>query len=137
MPSRRELSNRGFSEQECHPTTSTRRVGALILFHQIYHGDAPILLDSMHHPPVSAKIHQGINVSPHSCCDNSIFNTAGHKRTFLPTVSRLWNVLPEEIVANRERDEFKRDVKAFLGALRQRPPPEWRGTAALSKKKLI
>ena len=45
--------------------------------------------------------------------------------------------LPEEIVAVGERDTFKTEVNAFLGDLRQRPPLEWRGTAALSRKKLL
>ena len=64
-------------------------------------------------------------------------NTAGHKRTFLPNVSHMWNELPEEIVAIRERDKFKTEVNAFLDALRQRLPIEWRGIAALPMKKHI
>ena len=36
-----------------------------------------------------------------------------------------------------ERDSCcaKKEVNTFLGALRQHPPPEWRGTAALPRKK--
>ena len=44
--------------------------------------------------------------------------TTGHKRIFLPTASHLWNELPEEIVAIRERDMFKTEVNTLLDALR-------------------
>ena len=39
------------------------------------------------------------------------------------------------IVAIRERGHLKNEVNTFLGALRQFPPPEWRGTAAQPTKK--
>ena len=35
----------------------------------------------------------------------------------------------------RDRCSAKEEVNAFLGALRQRPPPEWRGTGAQPRKK--
>ena len=81
-----------------------------------------------------SKSHQDINISPHSCCC-FLPETLLAIREHLPTVSRLWNELPEEIVAIRQRDGFKQEANAFLSALHQRPPPGWRGTAALPRKK--
>ncbi|KAI0235298.1 Xanthine dehydrogenase/oxidase [Lamellibrachia satsuma] len=59
----------------------------------------------------------------------------GDRRAFLSTVCQHWNEPPEEIVAIREINKFNTEVNAFLGALRQRPPPQRRGTAALPRKK--
>ena len=63
-----------------------------------------------------------------------ISSTDGHKSTSLASTSRLWNKLPEEIVAIRERNKFKTEVNAFLGAVCQRLPPVWIGTTALHTK---
>lgn len=41
----------------------------------------------------------------------------------------------KEIDTIREREHFKKKINAFLCALRQCPPPAWRGAAAQSGKK--
>ena len=55
-------------------------------------------------------------------------NTAGHTGTFLPTADRLWNELPEAIVAINERERFKKEINTFLCG-------RGRGTAAKQRKK--
>ena len=118
------------------PLAQRRPVGALTLFHQIYYGDAPTLLNGMLPlPPVVRRATRASTPQHTAAVAIPPSNTAGRKRTFLPTGSLLRNELPEEIFVIRKRDKFKTEVNAFLDALIQLPPPEWRGTAALTRKK--
>ena len=72
-------------------------------FHRIYHGEAPTLLNSMLPPPPPTVRRATRALTSHHTAAVAIpsSNTAGHKRTFLPTASRLWNELPLEIFTIR------------------------------------
>ena len=107
---------RGFSEQEHHTTTSTNTTSFCTHLVPL---DIPLLNSMLTPLPVGQK---ATKPSPsHHTAAVAIppSNASGHKRTLLSTASHLWNELPEEIVAIRERDKFKTEVNAFLGTLRQ------------------
>ena len=112
------MQEASLSRNTTQPLAHRRQVGELTLFHQIYLGYAPTQLSNMlPPPPVSVKSHQASTSHHTAAVAIPPSNTAGHKRTFLPTASHLWNEIPQEIVAIRERDKLKTDVNAFLGAL--------------------
>ena len=47
------LTGTSMNRNTIQPLTQRRQVCALTLFHRIYHENAPILLNSMHPPPVA------------------------------------------------------------------------------------
>ncbi len=103
------------------PLQHRREVGALTLFHRMYHGAAPDLLVQMLPPPApvtrttrrSTSRHSASLVVPHA-------ESVGHSKTFLPSTTNKWNCLPEDIIAIKDRQKFKREVNTFLGADCQR-----------------
>ena len=84
------ISEASLSRNAIQPLAQRRNISALTLFHWIYHGDAPKLPNSMLPPPPEVRRATRTSTSHHTAVVGILpSNTAGHKRTFLPTASSL------------------------------------------------
>ncbi|KAI8492756.1 hypothetical protein Bbelb_293530 [Branchiostoma belcheri] len=98
-----KLSPTGLSKARIQPLDHRRKVGALTLFHRMYHREASALLNDLvpKHKEVrrvtrqSKSHHENTLVVP-------VSHTNNHVRTFVPTTVRLWNSLPREIAKIRD-----------------------------------
>ncbi|KAI8486115.1 hypothetical protein Bbelb_362150 [Branchiostoma belcheri] len=80
------------------PLDHRRKVGALTLFHRMYHREAPTLLNDLVHKHKEVRRVTRQSKSHH---ENTLVvpvsHTNNHMRIFLPTTVKLWNSLPREI----------------------------------------
>ena len=94
-----------------------RAVGAITLFHRMFYGEAPELLQHLLPDRMSIDPRLRRSVRSHDqAVKISRSNLVSHQRSFLPTSAHLWNALPGQITSNQNRLSFKREVNNYLGA---------------------
>lgn len=99
------------------PLCHRRAVGALSLFHRMYHGNAPDLLCELLPEPhvIDPRLRRSVRTH-HLAVAVPGSNLVGHRRSFLPYTSSLWNSLPVQVASIENFQSFKREVNNFLGA---------------------
>ncbi|KAI8498403.1 hypothetical protein Bbelb_236050 [Branchiostoma belcheri] len=107
---------------QIQPLKQRRQVGALTLLHRMYNQDAPALLISLLPTPYVHRRETRLSRSQHSNALEPVkSSTTSHRRTFLPATVQLWNSLPQDIVALKDRHKFKSSVNRHLSGIGQRP----------------
>lgn len=99
------------------PLGHRRAVGAISLFHRMFYSEAPGLLCELlpEHHTIDPRLRRSIR-SHDLAVKTPRSNLVSHKRSFLPTSSKIWNALPEQVVSIQDFQSFKREANRYLGA---------------------
>ena len=119
---RRALQIIGVSEvnensHQLQQLSQRRPVGAMAIFHWVFHCEAPEFLQ--HLLPNQAKLNIRLRQSVwHHELAVKIprFNLVSHQRSFLPSSAQLRNALPGTITADKNRLSFQREVNCCVDA---------------------
>ncbi|KAI8502450.1 hypothetical protein Bbelb_200380 [Branchiostoma belcheri] len=118
----RTLPQAELDRNQIQPLKQRRQVGALTLLHRMYNQDAPAPLNSLLPNPYVHRRETRLSRSQHSNALEPVkSSTTSHRRTFLPATVQLWNSLPQDIVALKDRHKFKSSVNCHLSGIGQRP----------------
>ena len=91
-----------------------RLVGVLTHFYKIVSNTGHPLHCLLPSPSRPARVTRGSSLMGDHCFSVVRVNTSQFSRTFFPTVIRLWNSLPREIVGSANSCTFKSRLNAFL-----------------------
>ena len=91
-----------------------RSISSLCMLYKIFHNPQHPLhsdLPNLYHPPRNTRFAVNLNSRAFSIVR---CNTSQFSRSFIPSVTRIWNELPSQVVESLELQKFKLGSNAFL-----------------------